>query len=311
LKPRLVESYPYSLQQEHYLFKRFHPEMAVAVASAAWGLFWIPLRAFYNNGLTGSHAVLAQFLIPLLILTLVALFRIGQRKPVGIGHWRTGILVGSAVALYLESLLFTEVARSLILFYLMPVWATLLEVLIMHQRLCRKRRISLGLGLLGLSVMLFDVRILSISLNFGDMLALLSGILFSFGALEVRKAQEVSVFEQLSAFFLFSSLASLVFVLVPTALPASPPSLPQLLRLIPWLVLTGGLLIPIMGGIYWGSRQVDPGRLGILLQVESVVGILSAALLAGEPFGLRQTAGSILVIGAGFTEVASRQDTPG
>jgi drug/metabolite transporter (DMT)-like permease len=64
-----------------------------------------------------------------------------------------------------------------------------------------------------------------------------------------------------------------------------------------------GFLIPVMSGVYWGSSHVDPGRLGILLQIEAVVGIGSAALLAGEPFGLRQAIGAVLVIGAGLVEV--------
>jgi hypothetical protein len=69
-----------------------------------------------------------------------------------------------------------------------------------------------------------------------------------------------------------------------------------------------GFLIPVMSGIYWGSRHVDPGRLGILLQLEAVVGILSAALLAGEPFGLRQAIGAVLVVGAGFIEVLANRE---
>ncbi|MCB0175025.1 MAG: hypothetical protein KDJ97_31240, partial [Anaerolineae bacterium] len=77
-----------------------------------------------------------------------------------------------------------------------------------------------------------------------------------------------------------------------------------LITLIPWIVLMAvGILIPAMWGIYWGSRYVDPGRLGILLQLEAVVGISSAALFAGEPFGLQEAIGAGFVIGAGLIEV--------
>ena len=48
---------------------------------------------------------------------------------------------------------------------------------------------------------------------------------------------------------------------------------------------------------------LDPGRLGILLQIEAVVGIGSAALLAGEPFGAREAIGAILVVSASLVEV--------
>jgi drug/metabolite transporter (DMT)-like permease len=285
------------------LVRKLYPEIAVVVASAVWGLFWIPLRAFTNNGLTGTLAVLAQFLIPLLILMPFALLRLVKGRPTGLGQYRTGILVGLAVSLYLESLLLTDVARSLILFYMMPVWATMLEVTVLHRPLTRVRRISLGLGLLGLVVILLDGSTLTIKVNPGDLLALLSGMLFSLGALEVRQTRKASVFEQLFAFFLFSSLASFFFTLLPIFPQARLPTLLQLYGLAPWLVLTAGLLIPVMTGVYWGSRQVDPGRLGILLQIEAVVGILSAALFAGEPFGLRQVTGSVLIVGAGYIEL--------
>jgi drug/metabolite transporter (DMT)-like permease len=286
-----------------------YPELAVAIASAAWGLFWIPLRAFNNNGLSASWAVFAQFLTPLLILIPFALFRFIRKKPTGIGQYRTGILVGFAVSLYLESLLLTDVARSLILFYVMPTWATILEIAVMHRPLTKSRGISLGLGILGMVVIIFNSSTFSVSLNLGDLLALLSGILFSFGALRVRQAHETSVFEQLFAFFLFSSLASFCFALLPISFLGSPPTWTQISTLAPWLALTAvGFLIPVMSGIYWGSRHVNPGRLGILLQIEAVVGILSAALLAGEPFGVRQAIGAVLVIGAGLIEVLGNRE---
>jgi drug/metabolite transporter (DMT)-like permease len=291
------------------LVRKLYPEIAVVAASAVWGLFWIPLRAFHNNGLTGTLAVLSQFLIPLLILMPFTLVRFVKGRPTGLGQYRTGILVGLAVSLYLESLLLTDVARALILFYMMPVWATVLEIAVLHKPLTRVRGFSLGLGLLGLGVILLDGSTLTIEVNPGDLLALLSGMLFSLGALEVRQTRKASVFEQLFAFFLFSSLASFFFTLMPLFPQASLPTMLQFSGLAPWLVLTAGVLIPVMTGIYWGSRQVDPGRLGILLQIEAVVGILSAALFAGEPFGLRQATGSILVIGAGFVEVVSNRSS--
>jgi drug/metabolite transporter (DMT)-like permease len=48
---------------------------------------------------------------------------------------------------------------------------------------------------------------------------------------------------------------------------------------------------------------MDPGRLGILLQLEAIVGIASAALLTDEPFGLVEVLGSALVISAGIADV--------
>lgn len=48
----------------------------------------------------------------------------------------------------------------------------------------------------------------------------------------------------------------------------------------------------------------EPGRVAILLMLEVVIGVGTAARLAGEPFGLREIAGALFVIGAGLCEFA-------
>ena len=284
--------------------RRPYPEIIVLVASAAWGLFWIPLRAFERQGLGPAWATVAQFLMPLAIVTPLAAARWLRKKPTGIRQYRSGLLIGGAVALYLSSLLLTDVARALILFYAMPAWGTLLEVGVMRRTFTRWRGVSLLLSLSGMLVILSAGHGFSLSMNLGDLLALLSGVLFAVGAMLVRQAPETSVFEQLVGFFLYGSVVALSLTLLPLAALGRPPSVDQVVTLAPWLALVAaGFLIPVMWGIYWGSRNVDPGRLGILLQIEAVAGITSAALLAGEPFGAPQAVGAVLVIGAGVVEV--------
>ncbi len=282
-----------------------YPELVVAVAAAAWGLFWIPLREFERQGLDPGWATLTQFLAPFIILIPFAVSRWLRKRPTGIQQYRSGLLIGLAVAMYLQSLLLTDVARALILFYAMPAWGTILEVGIMGRSLTWWRGISLFLSLSGMLIILGLGDPLSLSMNLGDLMALLSGILFAIGAMQVRRAPEgASVFEQVFAFFLYGSLAALALSLLPLAQLGHPPSLEQLVVLTPWfLLISVGILIPTMWGIYWGSLHVDPGRLGILLQLEAVVGIGSAALFAGEPFGIRQAVGAVLVISAGLAEV--------
>jgi drug/metabolite transporter (DMT)-like permease len=186
----------------------------------------------------------------------------------------------------------------------MPAWGTILEVGLMKRPLTRWRLFSLLLSLAGMMIILGVGGPLEFSMNIGDLMALLSGILFAIGAMKVRESPQISVFEQLFAFFLYGALVSLALALLPLAALGQPPSLAEIISLAPLLVLlAAGFLIPVMWGIYWGSGQVDPGRLGILLQIEAVVGITSAALFAGEPFGVRQTVGAILVVGAGLVEI--------
>jgi drug/metabolite transporter (DMT)-like permease len=289
--------------------RRPYPELVVVVASAAWGLFWIPLRAIQSQGLDPAWATLVQFLTPLIVLTPLAVFRLACKLPTGIEQYRTGLLVGTAVALYLESLLLTEVARALILFYAMPAWGTIIELGVMHRPFTRWRGMALALSLSGMLAILSPARATSASVNLGDVMALLSGFIFAFGAMRVRQAPETPVFQQVFAFFLYGFAAALVLALLPLAEMGQPPEPGLLATLAPSLILVAvGFLIPVMSGIYWGSKHVDPGRLGILLQIEAVVGIASAALFAGEPFGLRQAIGATLVVSAGVVEVIGNRE---
>ena len=281
-----------------------HPEIIVAMAAAIWGLFWVPLRAFESHGLDPAWVILCQFIAPLAFMVPSTILRLRRKQLTGIEQYGTGLLVGGGVVMYCESLLLTDVVRALILFYAMPAWGTLVEVGLMGRQFTLWRGLALVLSLSGLLTILGLSDSLLLSMNTGDLLALLSGIVFTFGAMRVRQTLETSVFEQVFAFFFFGSIVALGFSLLPLAALGQPPAIEQLITLTPWIVLMAvGILIPAMWGLYWGSRYVDPGRLGILLQLEAVVGISSAALLAGEPFGSREAIGAVLVISAGLIEV--------
>ncbi|MEZ4658151.1 MAG: DMT family transporter [Caldilineaceae bacterium] len=278
--------------------------MIVAAASAVWGLLWIPLRAFDQAGLDPGWVIVSQFAAPLICLLPLAIVRWRRHNPVGIGQFYTGLLVGGGVVLYCESLLLTSVVRALILFYVMPAWGTLIEVGLMGRSFSRWRGFALILSLGGLFAILGASSPAAFGLNAGDFMALLAGIVFTFGAMRVRQMPQISVFEQVFAFFCCGSLVAWGLSTLPLAALGHPPAVDLLITLAPWILLMAvGILIPAMWGIYWGSRFVDPGRLGIVLQLEAVVGIGSAALLSGEPFGVREALGTVLVISAGLMEV--------
>ncbi len=55
------------------------------------------------------------------------------------------------------------------------------------------------------------------------------------------------------------------------------------------------------------ASLLTPGRVGILLMSDLLVGVISAALYAGEPFGWREGADSLLIIGAALVEVLGKR----
>lgn len=283
---------------------RHRPLVVVIAAASLWGLFWLPLRAFEQMGLAAGWATLAQFVAPAVFLAPLAVWRAVAGRATGLSQAATGLMVGGAFALYAESLLLTEVARSLILFYVTPVWGTLLELSFMGRRFTRPRALALAMGLAGLFVILGGKTGVPVPRNLGDAMALLSGMLWAAGTMRVRRSPATGLFEHLFSFFVYGGVFAFGLALLPVSAAGPPPAWPELAALLPWLALTAvAFLIPIMCGLLWGSQRMDPGRLGILLQLEAIVGILSAAVLTDEPFGLVEILGALLVIGAGVADV--------
>jgi len=280
------------------------PILVVVVAASAWGLFWIPLRTFEANGLAAGWATLAIFATPAVLLAPPAVWRLAHDRPVGAGNAVTGLFVGGAAALYSESVFLTDVARALILFYVTPIWSTILEWALLKQQPTRARLLALVLGVAGLVTILGGRTGIPVPQNSGDSLALLAGIFWAYGALRIRASAHIETFETVFSFFLYGSLVALIVALIPFEANGRAPTWLELERLLPWLILSAaGFLIPVMWGLLWGSKHIDPGRLGILLQLEAVVGIGSAAILTDEPFGLVELLGTAFVAGAGLLDV--------
>lgn len=280
------------------------PPLLLVVSAAFWGLFWIPLREFEAAGLEPAWAGVGQFLSPFVILLPVALWFAVRGKPTGLACWKTAIFTGGAFVLYADSLVLTEVARALILFYVSPVWSTILEMVLMKRRLTRARVLAIILGLTGVYVILGGDGGLPIPRNTGDWMALLSGMFWAYGSTRVRMAPEVGLFENVFSFFTFASLIGLGVAMLPIEALGEPPSLSETLNILPWLLAIAiGFLIPVMCMQLYAVRLVDPGRVGVLFQAEALFGVVSAAILTTEPFGWPEGIGAVLVIAASLTEV--------
>ena len=181
--------------------RQLWPSIMLVTAAAGWGLFWIPLRELEGAGLSAGWAGFSQFVTPALVLLPLALIFMVRGKATGMGRWKTAFFTGGAFALYADSLLLTEVARALILFYVTPAWSTMLEVWLMKRKVTAARIIAITLGFAGLYVILGGDGSLPIPRNAGDWMALASGMFWAYGSTWVRMAGEASLFENVFSFF--------------------------------------------------------------------------------------------------------------
>lgn len=282
----------------------------LVLGGALWGVFWIPLRGFEHFGLQGAWPGMLIYLAAALVLAPFA----WRGRAVISRHWRglaiCGLSTGTAFSLYANSLMLTEVVRSILLFYLTPVWATLLGLVFLGERLTPPRVMALVLGLAGLVVILSDGAGLPLPRNIGDWMALASGMAWAFGSLQLYKLGSVAISHQVTAFVMGSLLAAAVVLLLGGQAMNGAPALATLSRAFPWALLTVLYLLPTLFLTLWPATLLSPGRVGLLLMGEVIIGVASAAAWSGEPFGLREAAGSVLIVSAGFVEVLGHRARP-
>jgi drug/metabolite transporter (DMT)-like permease len=207
-----------------------------------------------------------------------------------------GAMFGAARVSWNLALILGEVVRVTLLFYLAPVWATLLALAVLREPVGRLRAVSVILGLAGAVVLLGFAAGLPLPRSLGDWLGLAAGMLFALSVTLVRKGQAIEGFEQTLTSFAVAALLSLLLLpLAPTA-PLTP-------TILAWAALAAlAFLLPTTWALLWGARFLEPGRVSLLLLLEVAVAALSAALLAGEPFGPREATGCLLILAAGALE---------
>lgn len=286
----------------------FLPSLFVALSGVLWGLFWIPFRGLGEAGFAGGWASLAFYAGSTLVLLPWALARRRHLAAAGSGLLLTGAVAGAAFSLYATALLLTEVVRVLLLFYLTPVWGTLLGRMLLGERITWYRGTALVLGLAGLVVILGFEDGFPMPRNAGDWMALLAGIAWAYGSLRIYMQPHIEARETTFAFFAGGTLVTVVVAWLPLEANAVIPALSMIGAAWPWLLLLVAVFgVPPVLMTLWGAARLTPGRVGILLMGEVAVGIVSAALWAGEPFGVREALGAALIVGAALVEVMQRQ----
>jgi drug/metabolite transporter (DMT)-like permease len=286
------------------------PSVALTCGAALWGLYWIPIRGIEQAGVAAIWTGPAIFAASTLLFIPLLLLRFGNF----VAHWRhilfPGLLAGFAFALYIASLNLTDVVRAILLFYLSPLWSTLLGMLMLQERLTANRLVALVLAFCGLYVVLVVENGLPLPHNTGDWFALLSGLCWSIATVKLFQDGARMVMEKVITFVVCALFMSLLLVLWQQGDLGGMPDLATLRAAWHWLLLIAVLMLPITWLTIWPATLLSPGRVGMLLLAEVLVGVSSAALLLDEPFGMRELAGAVLIVTAGVVEVMRRQKLP-
>ncbi|MEN3794400.1 DMT family transporter [Fulvimarina sp. MAC3] len=281
--------------------------LIVVATGALWGFYWYPVRRLDALGLSGAWGSLAIVASAVILLMPVAFQRRRSLKRAGLPELAALAIGGAAFVFYSVGFVYGRVAIIILLFFLTPVWSTLIGRFVMGWPITGLRIAALVTGLAGLAVMLGANGEVPIPRGMGEWLALLSGILWSISTTGMRANSSLGASE--SAFvFAFGGMIG-AFLLAPTLEPF--PSLlggDEIIRALGWAVFAGPLWWGLsMAALIWAASRLEPARVGILLMAEVLIGALSAAWLAGEELGSLELAGGALVLIAGGLEVWPRK----
>lgn len=281
------------------------PVAVVAVAAVFWGLWWLPLRALAGPDFHAEAVNLWLYLMAAVGLLPVLWLRRGRLAAGGMPLVGAAALYAIALVAWNGALQVGEVVRATLLFYLAPVWGTLLGRLVLDEPVGPRRIAAITLGLGGAVVLLADAWP-PLPRALGDWLGLGAGLSFAGSATAARLGRVDGRALTALAFLVAAMLAAAVAVAAPH--PVAVPSLAGAA----WIAAASLLwLVPVTWALLWGAGRLDPGRLSLLMLLEVVAAAASAALLADEPFGLREAAGCALILAAGALEATGQGHEPG
>jgi drug/metabolite transporter (DMT)-like permease len=278
-------------------------KVACAYSGFVWGLFWIPVRHLDAVGISGLWAIFYFYALPFLLSLPVMVWRCRTIMRGGLWLHVLGLIPALSLVLYSASVLYTDVIRATLLFYLSPLWSTLLARLFLREPITLLRSLAIVVALLGMLVIFHADTGIPFPRRSGDWIALGSGFLWSFASILLRADKGSQAIDLVVQNFFWSAVVATVLLWAFGPGLESSASLSVYLAQLPWLVPT--LFLVVMSGVYasmWGTPKLNPGLVGLLFMTEISVGTGTAALWSGEPFGWREVLGIVLISSAGIME---------
>lgn len=276
---------------------------AVFLSASLWGLFWVPIRYFNENGISGEWAIVLLYLPAFLVLLVFVLYDLKTQRRHLKAAALIGVFIGVGLGCYGVGILYTSVVRATLLFYLTPVWSTLLGFFFLGEAIRLNRWGAIILGLLGLFFLLSNGD--QLAWNIGDTLSLASGVCWAIGAAIIRRNGAAPV----AGMSLFQFGFAVVFVLLIGSYISAieVPTWASIDHLVLTMTVASiCMVLPAIYVLFWSSQILSPGRVGLLMMSEALVAVASASFfLPEEDLMPVQWLGAALIMGASLVELAS------
>lgn len=271
----------------------------LALVALGWGLNWPAMKLIVAEvppwqfrAVTGIVGALALFVVARSLGEPLAVPR-GQRLPLvaaaffNVTSWFVGIAYG---------VLLMGGGHASILGFTMPIWVAVLGVIFLRERLTPRRLVSLVMGAAGVAVLL--------SHDFGKLGASPWGAIVTLGAafnwaigvlIQKRVAWTIAPITQAAWQVAIGTVPIIVIAAVLE---------PFVYHRASWPVIAASVYLALFALAFcyyaWFTAvRIFPTHVTAISSLSvPIVGVVSTSLLMGEPFGLREIAALVLVVGA-------------
>ena len=285
---------------------RIYPVFALLIGAGLWGVIWYPIRLLEGGGLGGIWLTVTLYGAALVF----SLPRTARAISEFTHHPALLLLLMLAAGwtniAFVEAVLEGNILRVLLLFYLSPLWATLMGWLFLRERITRVAFASLVIAMSGALLMLWNP-ILARPWPQGkpDWMALTSGFAFALSNVVVRKLQDISIqAKSLSVWAGVVIVGGIIIAVFSIPMPHPPGS-----------IFAGAVALGVLGIlvmtvlVQYGVTHMPVHRSAVIALFELVAGAVSQQLLTDEIVTMREwVGGGLIVIGA---YLAARASSPG
>jgi drug/metabolite transporter (DMT)-like permease len=261
-----------------------------------WGVSWWPFRRFDALGLNPLWATAAMYAVctVLIVAARPAAVRALWRHP---PLWGIVLASGATNAAFNWGVTVGDVVRVVLLFYLMPVWATLLARALLGERLTPLVALRLALALVGAMVVLWPPGGgLPLPRQPADWLGLAGGMFFALNNVLLRKYGQTPAEARGLAMFaggvvVAGGLAALLAVQGSIAPPPTPAA--------GWMLGVAALALAFLAanfGLQYGAQHLPAALTAVVMTAEIVFASASAVLLGAERLSAQVLLGGGLIL---------------
>jgi drug/metabolite transporter (DMT)-like permease len=275
--------------------------LALTFNAFTWGVSWWPFRALQAEGLHPLWVTAASFLLATAVLL--------AWRPAGLAEllrtpvlWVLVLAAGTTNATFNWAVTTGDVVRVVLLFYLMPLWATGLAWAVLGERPTRRALLRVALALAGALLVLWprgaEAGTWPAPRSLADGLALLGG--FSFALNNVMLSQQAHRSEAARAIAMFGGGALVALVIaawftLAGGIAGWPPARPG------WMLGVAGLALWFLGAnlaLQYGASRLPAGATAVIMVSEVFFASASAIALGAGTLTPTVALGGALILAA-------------